>query len=81
MLGYKQFTMKTKKENYLRFLKESGYLPHHRFDYIYRLSKRFPSWKVIGFEGISEDEYKFVLSNSRKLNERKTENENKDYYC
>lgn len=57
--------MKKKRFNYLKFLQENGYLPHHRFDRIYRLSRENPSWAIIGFEGISSDELKFVISKTR----------------
>jgi len=58
--------MNRDKLNFKRILQERGYLPHHRFDYIYRLSKENPSWAVIGHDGITSEEYKFVLANSRK---------------
>lgn len=40
---------------------EIKYLPKSRFNLIYQLAKNSPSWEVIGTDGITESEYKFVV--------------------
>jgi len=48
---------------------EIKYLPKSRFQLIYDLAKSSPSWEIIGTNGITEEEYRFVLNKTMWRNQ------------
>jgi hypothetical protein len=52
--------------------KNISFLEHSRFMQIYLLSLKLPSWEVIGLNllgsPITEEEYSFVITKTRRLN-------------
>jgi len=68
--------------NYLNL--EIKYIQHTRFQQIYLLSLKLPSWEIIGLNlmgtPISKEEFLFVIKKTRKLNNEQTNNENQNNY-